>query len=194
MHLLKYWPVLLGPLAIISVYIAQSLGVVGIFGRETNEVLAMPLIGLASLMFAISAYRNKNEFYWLLAVLTLGFFCREWHFAGTHKGVYVVFAFCVLWGLVRIKHVFPTFLKGNTRYWVVAGGCTYALAVLVQRRLFAEHHLGILPLEGDLHIHLEETIENTAHLTMLICSLLLCPWKAPVGETGEAISSGEEEA
>ena len=44
---------------------------------------------------------------------------------------------------------------------------TYVLSQLVTRRVFRYVHL---PLEGELHIYFEETIETTGHLMMNVAS------------------------
>ena len=176
-RILQRWPFLLGPLGILYVYYLDAVGLGDLAGRQPNELLAMPIIGLASLVYWTAAIRDRSEFHLLLAVLTLGFFFREWHFEGTSMGVYIVVLACVAWATLRRKQLAPSYYQGNTRYWLMAALATYVLSQLVARRVFAAHNLDLLPNEDALHITLEETLENVAHLMMLVTSVVAWPRK-----------------
>lgn len=174
-RILRWWPLLLGPLGILYVYTLEALGLGEFAGRYINESLAMPIIGLASLVYWASAIRVKSEFHLLLAVLTLGFFFREWHFEGTSGGVYVVLLVCVSWAALRRNQLAPSYYQGHTRYWLIAAIFAYFLSQLIARRVFSANELDLLPYEDVLHISLEETVENVAHLMMLVTSIVAWP-------------------
>ena len=176
-RILHWWPFLLGPLGMLYVYFLDALGSADLAGRQPNELVAMPIIGLASFIFWIAAIRERSEFHLLLAVLTLGFFFREWHFEGTSTGVYIVALACVAWAILRRDHLAPAYYQGNTRYWLMAALATYVLSQLIARRVFAARYLDLLPNEEALHIALEETVENVAHLMMLVTSMVAWPRK-----------------
>jgi hypothetical protein len=181
--MIKWWPVLLGPLGILYVYAMDAAGLGYFVGRHTNELAAMPIIGLVSLLFWTAAIRYRSEFHLVLAVLTLGFFFREWHFEGTGTGVYAVLLICLVWAALRRGRLKQPYVTGSTRYWLVAALTTYLLSQLIARRVFSAGELGWLPYEHALHISLEETVENLAHLMMLVTSIVSWPGKkgpAPV--------------
>jgi hypothetical protein len=166
---------LLVPLGIPLVYALDAAGLGPYVDREPNEWMAMPLIGLASVVFWAAAIRFRSESHLLLAVLTLGFFLREWHFVGTTQGVYVVILACAGWAALRRRELAASDELRHVRGWLVAALATYLLSQLVARRVFAAHHLNLLPNEDALHVSLEETLENVAHLMMLATAWIAWP-------------------
>ena len=54
----------------------------------------------------------------------------------------------------------------------MATASSYILSQVIARRVFAEKYLGILPMEGEYHIFFEEVFEVTAHVLMIVTSIL----------------------
>jgi hypothetical protein len=127
------------------------------------------------LVYWTAAIRYRSEFHLLLAALTLGFFFREWHFEGTSGGVYLVVLGCVAWAALRRNQLANTYNGGRTRYWLISAIATYVLSQLIARRVFSASELDLLPYEAVLHISLEETVENVAHLMMLMTGIVAWP-------------------
>jgi hypothetical protein len=159
-----WWPLALGPLAILCVYGAHHVGWTSIIAKPPHEALALVLIFSASLAFAARALHGDGPAYTILGVLATAFACREVHWAWTHKGVYVAVLGVFVWALCWRERLLPNVMAGRFLPWLVSTGFVYVLSVLVARRAFR----GILPLEPELHVALEETLENVAHAMLLL--------------------------
>ena len=83
--------------------------------------------------------------------------------------MYITFALLAFWAFRRKEFFGRVLTKTPLKIWIVATFTTYALSQLIARRLF--RHLR-LPQEADLHIYLEETVETTAHLMMIVVCIL----------------------
>jgi len=136
-----------------------------------NEQIALPLVLISVVAYGLLAWCRHNEFSLVMFILSLGFFCREWHFAGTSTGVYVVAAFVGAWLIYRRKEIGTLIKNTPVEVWLWAAFLCYALAQLIARRVFAEKYLGLLPNEEQYHIPLEESMETMAHLMLAATSL-----------------------
>ena len=163
---LSFWPFILWTLPFIAVYSLGHCGLDYLCGRTVNEQIALPLVSISVIGYGLLAWRKQNEFSLVMFILSLGFFCREWHFAGTRKGVYVVAAFVGLWLIYRRKEIGTLIKNTPVEIWLWAAFLCYALAQLIARRVFAEKYLSLLPKEEQYHIPLEETMETMAHLML----------------------------
>ena len=168
---LYWWPFLFGPAAIVYVYIAKAFGLDGLCSRYSNEIIAMPLVGISFVSFFVLACKTKNEFVIGMTFLVAAFFCREWHFAGTSTGVYVAIAVFAGWFIYRREHIERMIRGRKVKIWLFAVASCYLLSQLVARRVFSERHLGLLPFEEEYHISLEETLEAAGHIAMIITSI-----------------------
>lgn len=162
------WPFLIGPAAMILVYAAHFGGMETIVSRRTNEHLALILLSIPLVCFLTQSIVNKKPFFYFMAALTASFFCREWHFAGTSKGIYVALVLLGIWGFMQKVQIFETIGNGRYKIWLFATFATYLLSQLIARRVFRSL---CLPMEDQLHILLEETVETTAHVMLLIAGL-----------------------
>lgn len=172
---LSYWPMLICFLPIIYVYVVKHFGYDGLCSRGNNEMLAMPLVFVSVVSYGLLAWRRKNEFALVMFVLSLGFFCREWHFVGTSNGVYVVLAIVGGWFVYRRKQIGKLIACTRPELWTWASFACYAMAQIVARRVFGPKYLNVLPMEDVYHIFFEETIESTAHIMLAITSFI--SWK-----------------
>ena len=169
---LSFWPFILWMLPFIAVYSLGHCGLEYLCGRAVNEQIALPLVSISVIGYGLLAWRRHNEFSLVMFILSLGFFCREWHFAGTSKGVYVVAAFVGAWLIYRRKEIGALIKNTPVEIWLWAAFLCYVLAQLIARRLFAEKYLGLLKNEEQYHIPLEETMETMAHLMLAATCLL----------------------
>jgi hypothetical protein len=172
-YLKKYrpgWPFLLGPAAMVLVYAAYFLGVERTAFRHMNEMLALVLLSIPLTSFLAAAIRYKSHFHFFMAALSGAFFCREWHFYGTGNGIYVALVVLGVWGYTQKDTFFKTIGNGPYKMWLFATFGTYLLSQLIARRVFR-----FLPYEDPLHIGLEETVETTAHLMLIVAGL--AGWK-----------------
>jgi len=168
----RFWPVLLGPMAMLCVYLAEKLGHLQSFGRSSNESIALLLLAVPTIGFIVQAFIFRSEFHLFMLVLCAAFFCREWHFPGTSQGIYVTLAVLVLWAVKR-KDKFETLVKNSPlEVWLWSTFWTYLLSQLIARRVFRSLHL---PAEELMHVFLEESVETTGHLMMIVICIIA--WK-----------------
>jgi hypothetical protein len=167
-----WWPVLLGPIAMISVYLAKGLEFEGFYNKRIHETLALIILPLAIVSYGTGAAYGRRPIHLILTVLTIALFCREWHFTGTSTGIYISLVAIGIWTYLWREKIKPALQYRQFRIWLISTCATYFLSVLISRRLFK--HL-FLPMEKQLHVPLEEVTETAAHLMLLITSLIA--WK-----------------
>jgi hypothetical protein len=170
----SFWPFLLWILPFMAVYTLGQCGFEHLCGRRMNELIALPLVLISVVGYGLLAWRRHNEFALVMFVLSLGFFCREWHFAGTSKGVYVVAAFVGVWFVYRRKSIGALIKNTPVELWLWSACLCYGMSQLIARRVFSEKHLGLLPMEEHYHIPLEETMETMAHV--MLAATCLVAW------------------
>ena len=165
----QWWPVLLGFAAMGLVYFAAAFDKLDLIAKGPNENVALILLGISVVGFLIQALLFRSQFHLLMVVLCAGLFCREWHFTHSSLILYVAFALSACWFFWQRELFGRLLAKSQLKIWLVATLATYALSQLISRRLFRHLHL---PAEGDLHIYMEETVETTAHLIMVVVCIL----------------------
>jgi hypothetical protein len=182
--LCRWWPLLMGPLAMAGVYIAQAVSKEQIAWRGANESMALVIVGISVIGFGLQAIKYKQEFQFFMLALCAAFFCREWHFAGTSNGIYVVLAILAVWFFKRQRQI-DGFFKGNAvEVWFWATFSCYALSQIIARRVF--RYVG-LPGEEEMHIYLEESVETMAHLVMIVTCVVSWFVAARMGRRNEEI-------
>jgi len=167
--LCRWWPLVLGPAAMIWVYIAQATGMGGLVSRGTNENMALVLVGISILGFGIQSIKYRREYMYFMLTLCAAFFCREWHFYGTSNGIYVALGLLSIWAFMR-KDQLGSFFSGNAvEVWSWTAFSCYLLSQLIARRVFRYVHL---PSEEEMHIFLEESVETMAHIVMIVTCIV----------------------
>lgn len=163
------WPGLLcvGPLTMAYVYLAHAQGWAAI-DKNPNEVVALILLGIAGLVFALRAVLQRNPLYWLMASFAVIAWLREWHSEWIHHGVYYLLVGLIVWTWLWRDKIRPYAQQGSFMPWLKGTLAIYVLAVLLARRAFS----AILPNEEAVNTPLEETMENVAHAMLLIMSFL----------------------
>ena len=170
----SFWPFMLWIVPFIVVYTLGHYGLEHLCERRINERIALPLVLISVVGYGLLAWRRHNEFSLVMFILSVGFFCREWHFAGTSKGVYVVAAFVGVWFVYRRKAIGALIKDTPVEIWLWSAFLCYGMGQLIARRVFAEKYLGLLPMEEQYHIPLEETMETMAHL--MLAATCLVAW------------------
>jgi len=155
------------------VYAANMIGAGDLASRWANENIALILLSVPLVAFSVQAFAFRSEFQLFMAVLCVAFFCREWHFAGTSKGIYVALGLLAFWAVKRKTALEAIIGKGHTNVWVWATFSTYVLSQLIARRVFRYVHL---PREAELHVPLEESVETMAHIMMIVTCVIA--WRA----------------
>ncbi|MDP6044923.1 MAG: hypothetical protein QGH94_03350 [Phycisphaerae bacterium] len=176
----QWWPILVGPVAlVILILTAGQFG--GVTVKEIAEPISPPILGLATVIFALRAWRTGNPLCWVLAGLGFAFTCREIHFTGTNTGIKVALAILIVWTILWRKLLIEAARNIPHSRWVAASALTYTLSKMVEKRLFRAGRLGIIPNEDAIHITLEEGMELVAHLLLLVAAVMGA-WKAWGGE------------
>ena len=165
---LRWWPLLLGPAAMILVYLATILDLQQFVSRAPNENIALLLVGISLAAYAAQTIAFRTEFHLFMTALCIAFFCREWHFPGTSKGIYVALALLAVWAVRRRKPLENAIAGTPLNLWLVCTFATYFLSQLIARRAFR----GILPIEDQVNVPLEESVETVAHLMMIVTSII----------------------
>jgi len=129
--------------------------------KGTHEPLALTLLGPAAVAFALHALVGRDRLRLLLSLLAVAFYCREWHFAGTSKGVYVALAVLGVWGWIWRRFLTDALADRRVLLPLVATAWAYLLSQLIARRVFR-----FVPLEDVLHVPAEEVTETMAHMML----------------------------
>ena len=178
---IRWWPALIGPAALVILVFVAGLFEPGAMKRY-SEPVSPPLLGMAAALLALRAWRTGNPLCAILAGLAVAFTCREIHFAGTDIGIKVALAVLLVWTVLWRKRLAEPLRNITHVRWVAASALTYALCILVQKRVFKPKYLGMIPNEGVIHITLEEGLELAAHLLLLL-SAVMGSWKASTGHS-----------
>ncbi len=163
------WVFLPGILGVSFVYIANWRGWEGAIAKDPHETLAIILLVIATSIFAFRVVAFRFPLDKILLALSAALLCREIHFAGTKKGIYVAVVLIIIWAIfwrgryfegLRVPDLFKVSCFGL--FW------TYIFSQIIARRAFR----GILPLEEELHVPFEEIVENIAHVFFIYVGLL----------------------
>ena len=102
---------------------------------------------------------------YILYVIALNFLCREIHFAGTNNAVVIIAAIVLIWVVYWRDRIWVKIKNAKIIQVALVGTAfTYFLSILIARRVFSIDHLALLPNEANVHVELEEVLENIAHL------------------------------
>ena len=111
-----------------------------ITAKSTHEDIAVPILAVALCLWVIRAYKSKNKLFILIATQTCFFMCREIHFTGTHKGIYVASALVLLWAIFWLwkyqEDITEEIIDWRFISCFLVVIATYALAIIIQRRFF----------------------------------------------------------
>lgn len=158
----------IGPLTIGFVYFAHAHDWT-LIERGPAEITAPIILSIAAMVFAFKAVLQRNPVALLLGCFAVIAWLREWHFDWVHHGVYVLLAILGGWIWLWRKRLRPFADAGSFLPWFKATMVIYVLAVLLARRAFRD----VLPYEDVVNTQLEETMENVAHLMLLITSFVI---------------------
>lgn len=168
------WPILLALLPVLLVIAGDLWGWAAISApgcKATYELIAVPLTAAAAAAWLSRACALGSRLALIVAAQAAVFCCREIHFTGTHRGVYVATAVVVVWALTwawrRRDLLKPENVDWRQVSFLVAAVGTYVLAIVIQKRVFK-----VIPGERDLHIALEEATETMAHILLVLAALV----------------------
>jgi hypothetical protein len=115
--------------------------------------------------------------------MAVNFLCREIHFIGTNNAVVIVAAIILVWIFYWRDRIWKNIENAKVvRIALVGTAFTYFLSILIARRVFSIDHLALLPNEANVHVELEEVLENIAHLYLIfigVAAIFTIPSKKP---------------
>jgi hypothetical protein len=168
----SWYPLLVGPAATLATYAAydpeQPFGPI----KRVLETGALGLTGSALVLCLVHRAVGREPYHLVLAAVAGTVLLREIHWDWTDVFVYVALAAIAAWGWAWRPRIAPYLDRSvPARVWLVAAAVTYVLSQLVARRVFRD----ILPDEQLVYDRLEEVLECTAHLALLVATVV-GPW------------------
>ncbi len=160
----QWWPMIMGVAGLLLVYFAYAIDWQWELAKGTQEIVAPYILSLAMGVYIGRAVSEKEPAWQVLAVLSFIFMIREIHFHHTTKPTYVALAIWAAWVFAWRDRLVPMLEKGAFKNWLFAAGFAYVFSQMVGQRWLRY----VLPYEHHLHVSMEETMENFAHLTLLI--------------------------
>ncbi|MCE5326905.1 MAG: hypothetical protein LLG01_10885 [Planctomycetaceae bacterium] len=189
---LNFWPLLAGPLAFGLIMLlgqfAWSFGfwvpgevnhhyaivkTVWTFNDPANGLnVRLDELGPFLLLVALAAYwiksiLTRNPLYLVLTLMTGSLLCREIHFTGMDKAIYVLGVLVVITLIAWRKTLVAPLADWRHNSWLIAAVVTYVLSQAVARGAFK-----FIPGVRAMHLQLEEGIETAAHLVLIVTSLV----------------------
>jgi hypothetical protein len=136
--------------------------------KEYHETLAICLMSIAVILFLVRSLLYRLEIDYILLTMAVNFLCREIHFIGTNNAVVIVAAIILVWIFYWRDRIWKNIENAKVvRIALVGTAFTYFLSILIARRVFSIDHLALLPNEANVHVELEEVLENIAHLYLI---------------------------
>ena len=165
--LLNWWPLAVPLLGILAVYLADAMQWNHLIAKQPHETAALVLLSVALLVSTLRLIISRDRLHLVMTVAIAAMLCREIHFAGTHRGIYIAAALVALWCILWHRSLLKLVRNQPKGRWIVIAAWAYIAALLIQRRACK-----FLPDEQRLHVRLEEVLENIAHLFMIILALI----------------------
>jgi hypothetical protein len=159
-------------LGIIFVYWAEDYSK-SLILKEYHETLAIFLMSIAVILFLVRSILYRLEIDYILFAIALNFLCREIHFAGTDNAVVIIAAIVLVWIVYWRDRIWAKIESAKiVQVALVGTAFTYFLSILIARRVFSIDHLSLLPNEANVHVELEEVLENIAHLYLIFIGVV----------------------
>jgi len=140
------------------------------------ELVAPYLVGVATAVYAVRAMVTRNPWHLILTALCATLLCRELResaaFSWTTRGVFVMLGAIALWAALWRRKLAALPVDWLHTSWLIAAFWGYALSQIVAKRVFSARHLAIVPNEGLIHSFLEEGLETTAHLLLILTAFV----------------------
>ena len=162
-----------GIVGVLFVYWAEARGYQAFILKTYHEHLAIGLMSVATVLFLVRAIYFRMQIDFILAVMSVNFLGRELHFVGTDNAVVIVAGLVLIWVLFRKNQIWASIEQAEFFQISLAGTAfTYFLSILVARRVFSMSYLALLPDEANVHVALEEVLENIAHLFLIFSGII----------------------
>ncbi len=165
------WGICLIPLfAILLTVILSQTNASGLLEKDLHETIAIWLTGAAFALTIVRYFVHRADFYKIMIFLTGALLFREIHIDDTGELVYLNVIIAAVWMALWRKRIrgemtTPAISSGFVGTWM-----SYVIALLIARRAFA-----FIPGEDALHIALEEMLETTGHV-FLVMTFMMPAW------------------
>ncbi len=180
---LNGWHFLPGPVTVLLIVFADAVGWDFLLSKSFHEYLALLLTGIAVLL-CIAHYKIHGGYLFIiLTFFTVNLFCREIHFSGTDITIYLALFITPVWAWLWLDRIGEVFEDKPFLSIFTATLFTYFLSQLIARRVFRG-----IPGEDILHVPLEEAVETTAHI-LLIISYSIASWKLSTNGANKEIEN-----
>jgi len=140
-------------------------------------------MSIAVILFLVRSLLYRLEIDYVLLTMAVNFLCREIHFIGTNNAVIIVAAIILVWVFYWRDRIWKNIENAKVvKVALVGTAFTYFLSILIARRVFSIDHLALLPYEANVHVELEEVLENIAHLYLIfigVAAFFTIPSKKP---------------
>ncbi|QNN21987.1 hypothetical protein HED60_06780 [Planctomycetales bacterium ZRK34] len=164
-----WWPVLLGPMLVVVIYLYDPNAEKMLFSRQWQDNTILPY-ALTLAAFGAAVFRalaGRNPLMALVAAMALVIFYRELHWAFSSEIAYAMLVTVCLIGWRWYDKVGPFLCRGRIAHWLIMTAALYVFAVGVAKGWF-QH---IVPNDDVLRTGYEETSENLAHTALLFTVL-----------------------
>jgi len=139
-----------------------------------NETLAVIILPVTFVVALVHSAVARNPLHLWLAAFALIAFLRELHVQGTEDGVWVALFLLLVWAGLWWSRLVGPLHEGWMLPLLIGTFSIYALSLAISRRMFRD--IPGLTFEAELHIPLEEVLENVAHL-MLFVTVCAGSWR-----------------
>lgn len=179
----NWWLLLIGPAALAGTAAGYHYGWENL--DPTLETVAPFLVAVPTALYLVRAVVTRNPLYMIIAFMAASLLCREIHFTGMDKAIFVLGGVVVVWAIVWRRRLAGPLTDWRHTSWVIAALAAYFFSQLIARRVFK--YIPILPGEEEdaIHSKLEEAVETVAHLVFIMASLV-GNWRRHGGDAGPA--------
>jgi hypothetical protein len=179
----NWWLFIPAVIAVGSVYAADALHFSLFLIKGNQESAAFYILGVAIFLLIYSTVKYRDAASLFLLVLCCNFFIREMDSSELNIGsravtmhtkgyIYLALAVMAVWAFFIKEKLVVMFNKFITlKAALLSMLSTYIFSQAVARRLFK--HIPLLPHESEIHIIMEEVVENYAHITFVMLAALL---------------------
>ncbi len=164
----SWWPMAFAPAAVVVAIVCSHIWPEWFKTLQNSlETPAPYLIAAVAVIYLARSFVTFNPLYMILAALAAALTSREFHFAGTHRGIYIALGVIGAWTVLWRSRIWEPLADFRHTSWLVAAIVAYVLSQVIARRAFK-----FIPGEQVIHRSLEECAETAAHLVFIVTCLV----------------------
>lgn len=188
---INWWLLLAGPTAMAIATAGYHYG----WDRldATLEVVGPFLAAIPAVLYLVRAIVTRNPLYVILVFVAGSLLCREIHFTGMDKAIFVLGGITIAWAIAWRKRLAAPLTDWRHTTWLIAAMAAYFFSQLIAKRVFSVEHIPIVPGEAEIHSKLEELAETVGHLLFIMASLV-GSWRRHGGDGGPGAAAENPDA